>query len=372
MPRFLQRIIRDGARPVPAAPRVHLPVLELELDARAQPHVALGAHSADVQVPISPVRPASPTLPATVSERPSARRPAEAKPGERSPGRPAPRQDAPPPRAAPLPAPPPAKPKKSAVKSAVQDHGETFVAPRRRVAPPASASAPMQPPQPPPPPVQVLRPMLPSATSSAAESVTVFFRPGPKLAPDTDGPPGHEAAANAPLTTDVERLQSNATSRELRDVIAWIDAETSEATVPETTRVETMRVESHEPTPRRDDSATRSIEQPPMVRDAAVRAPPNQPQPGRPVSSIRSGQAEAAPDIGASVTRGTGDRERIGSPPAARREPLGPRLTVNHLNVQVVNESTPARKEPTRPSVSRSSLPREDWGRFERRHLRVP
>jgi hypothetical protein len=370
MPRFLQRIIRDGARPVPAAPRAHLqlPVLELELDATAQPHVAPGAHSADVRDPVSPVRPASPTLPATVSERPPAREPAEAKPGERSPARPAPGQDAAPPRAAPLPAPPQAKPKKSAVQSALRDPGETFVAPSRRVAPPAPASVPMQPPpQPPPPPAQALRPMLPSATSPAAESETVFLRPGPKLAPDTDVPPGHEAAANAPRRADVGRLQSNATSRELRDVVAWIEAGTSGATVPLT-----MRVESHEPTARSYDSATRSIEQPPIVPDATVRAPPNQPQPGRPVMSTHSGLAEAAPDMGASATRGTGDRERIGSPPAARREGHGPSLTVNHLTVQVVNESTPARKEPTRPPMSRPSLPREDWGRLERRHLRVP
>lgn len=357
MPRFLQRIIRDGSRPVPSAPRARLqpPVLELDLDATARPRQP-AAQSAQAQVPAPPARPAPPALPATVPRRPPAREPTEATSAERSPGGPAPMPDTTLPRAAGVPAAPPGQPEKSAA----QDRGDAFMAPRRRVVPPAPAEVPITlPPQAP-------RPVLPSATR-LAESETIFRRPVPSVAPETGRPPRDEAAADAPRRSGDEPSRSAGTSREIRDAIAWIEAGTPEATVPET-----MHVESPEPTARRDDRTISSTEQPPIVREVTVLPPSDQPRPGPPDTSPRPGRSEAASDIGRSAAGRTVDRERIDFPPAARREPPGARVTVNHLNVQVVNESSPPRKEPAQSSVVRPSAPQEDWGRFERRHLRVP
>lgn len=50
-----------------------------------------------------------------------------------------------------------------------------------------------------------------------------------------------------------------------------------------------------------------------------------------------------------------------------------PKLIVNRLNVQVVNEDRHRKAEKPSPKVQPPpSAPREDWGRFERRYLRLP
>lgn len=55
----------------------------------------------------------------------------------------------------------------------------------------------------------------------------------------------------------------------------------------------------------------------------------------------------------------------------ARRDAGGPHLTVNSLNVQVVNEERPTRM-PRRSERAAAPKPPEDWARFGRQHLRIP
>lgn len=94
-----------------------------------------------------------------------------------------------------------------------------------------------------------------------------------------------------------------------------------------------------------------------------VQAPAPRTSPER--EAARSPQAQAAPDVRPSALPG-------GRTPApARRDAAGAHLTVNTLNVQVVNEERPTRKP---PRSERASAPRppEDWARFGRQHLRIP
>jgi hypothetical protein len=50
-----------------------------------------------------------------------------------------------------------------------------------------------------------------------------------------------------------------------------------------------------------------------------------------------------------------------------------PALTVNHLNVRVINEDRHRKSEKPAPKVAPAvSAPRDDWSRFERHYLRLP
>jgi hypothetical protein len=100
--------------------------------------------------------------------------------------------------------------------------------------------------------------------------------------------------------------------------------------------------------------------QPAEARGAERTAVPR----GPPTEAAKSPQAKAAQDA-----RSAPADARKSAP--ARRDPAGAQLTINSLNVQLVNEERPARQPPRRERISAPSQP-DDWARFARQHLRVP
>jgi hypothetical protein len=193
-----------------------------------------------------------------------------------------------------------------------------------------------------------------------AEDATVF-RAHPRRLPDAKPAAGdvhHEGTARQ----DAEPASAGI-SRQLQAVVAWIESE------PAAPRVDVRQVNVRWPDAPAD---TRPVER--GTIGGAAGPASGAPQPVRP-DRARALEApvHAAPAIPAptaSAMREASVRERLSPPTAADREPRGSRLTVNHLNLQIVNEDRSTRKEPPHPRTP--SPPREAWGRFERRHLRVP
>jgi hypothetical protein len=300
VPSFLQRIIRNGARPIPVAPRAR----------RQPPAIALeGDHVVEPDAPprVPPREQASSPPPSYASCTMWSERIAENPPSDE-------------------------------IEVRLPQSTGTF----QLAAPPPGA-----------------RPA--GAMQTSAEHETVF-RARPRELPDAKQPSG-EAHPRPTLRQDAE-TELEAGSRQLEAVVAWVEPQPAPRTEVRQSIVRPSdRPADARPVGRtaigRADAAIPPSAETPTTRPDRTRARE---------TSVRVPSAVPAPP--ATTPLEPNARERSSAPAAADRLPRGARLTVNHLNVQIVNEDRSSRKEPPKPKTPSPS--REPWGTFERRHLRVP
>jgi hypothetical protein len=370
VPGFLQRIIRSGTRPVPAAPRPRRqpPTIALEVNHVTEPEPSAKAEPQDA----APAPARSPVPQESVAERQPVSDRTEVRP--------------------PRPEPPPRKQENSATTpqpsadlrsgstavhaAAIERPGPqapddaTFMAPRRPTAVRTGTPVPAATPAPAETPAHA-ETLLPKASIPPAngprttkeptvEGETVF-RARPRKIPESASAPGEERPTSAPKK-EVATEPAGA-SQHLQAVVSWIESSVSEE--PAARRVDLRAAIAPRP-----DTPTDAK---PDGRDGdgAAGPSPRQPKPAQPnLERAVEAPTQAAPEVRTPAKHETGVRENAAPPAAAERQPAGSRLTVNHLNVQIVNEDRSSRKEP--PRTRKLSPPREEWGKFERRHLRVP
>jgi hypothetical protein len=357
MPGFLQRIIGTGTRPVSLAPRPgwQAPVLALELTEIVEPEP-------NPQPQLSDVPPASAPL------RPHSSAPADTDSAQATPDR-VELQSAEPRSELPLPIPTTAARFSGALPSLRADPPSLapqtvdFVVPRRRASTLVRGDPPILPAEPFPP---NTGPTPPSASNFIPETETVFRVPRPKPPQSPRREP--ERAAETRAAKEMPPLSR--ISKQLQDVVAWIGSGQSEDPEPVPPRPEVR--DGNAP---RDDApaGAERVAETIIVRDPSAPAPLSEPPPGGPVQSSRmEPEPPAGPATPAVTVRQLDGGQRTGRHAAAKWAEAGPRLTVNHLNVQLINEDRRTSKEPARAETARASVPRGDWARYERRHMRVP
>jgi hypothetical protein len=153
---------------------------------------------------------------------------------------------------------------------------------------------------------------------------------------------------------------------QLREVIAWVQQE------PPDTGPERAIAGPPEPAPPAAERVREKIE----LREQPVWTP----APPAPAFEDVSPRSEAQPaPVKPTVleVRPASSRpsvlERLPAAATRSAEPVARGLTVNHLNVQVVNEDRHRKQEKHPPKLpSAAAVPRDDWGRFGRQYLRLP
>jgi hypothetical protein len=355
---FLQRIARNGMRFVPLAPRPRhqLPLISLEVD-RMVPAAAAQPAQQD----------AGPGPPLASSHAPLPREPLphESLPREPLSGEPAAMRSH-----------PAAHPRRSA--PAMMQHGPATdqTAASLSLPPPAGfdpqaqeqpaagehdASTPAHPAPPlpsrPPAPSRQLQTTTFVVPRSLASRKNSRLAPAPATAPPAEGSEGLSHAAVSARHEESEPSPGIMVER----AVAAARPEAAAATPAAPLRVELA-------------AAARGAGQAPQ-RSPDLPATPSAAAPRSPDASKTA--REANPHAEALRTPANrspaSSAERAAAAPAARREAAGARLTVNHLNVQVVNEEHGARKQAPAREKEKPPAPSspDDWGRWERRHMRI-
>jgi len=346
MPGFLQQIIRSGTRPVPTGPRAQWqsPMIPLDVNEVVPPQAAPTPPPVEQHPPMRPRPPisspdAAEGTPAVHRKTAAQEPPAPTPPPSLDSG---PDQQA---RSRPVvpPAPPLERPQGP-------DSGAIFFAapPRTSVASSNRTLGPARAPFPP----------LPPAPSAAPVEVTETTFRAPRRRPaisDTDPPAGGASRTVMPIAD-----HTPAPAVQLDPVLSSIEAARPHEAIPASPDV-SPRDARFEP----DEKLARAERIEERQRPLATPATPSFASNGGPFTAVLE---RGAADPNSPVGHEPGPRQ--GPTPLRALRETSPHLTVNHLNVQVINEERHSRKEPPRPPAP--TIPREDWGRFERRHLRVP
>jgi hypothetical protein len=361
MPGFLQRIIRSGTRPVPLAPRPgwQAPVLGLELTDMIEPKPSPQPQRSDAQLGPTPLHPHSSNRADTDSVQAAPDR-VEMQSAEARSKRPVPIQTTASPVSGALPSSPAEPPSQTVFP---QGNAEDFVVPRRHASTPVAGGRRVLPAEPISPNTGSPSPL---AINFISENETVFRVPSPKPPQSTHREPVGAAETRAAN----EKPPVAIIAQQFQDVISWIESGqlADPEPVPPRPEVRDHIVPHHDATVGAERAAETII-----VQDPSAPAPSSEPRPARPVQSSRMEREPPAGAATAALTvRELDYGHRTGPPAAAKRAETGPRLTVNHLNVQLINEDRRASKEPARAETARASVPRADWARYERRHMRVP
>jgi hypothetical protein len=335
-------------------------VLALELTDTIEPEPSPQPQLSDARLGPTPLHPHSSTPAGTASAHAASDR-VEMQSAEPRSELPAPMQTTAPPVSGALPSSPAEPPSQTLFP---QGNDEDFVVPRRHASTPVAGGRRVLPAEPISP--NTLSPP-PLATNFISETETVFRVPSPKPPQSTHREPVGAAETRAAN----EKPPVASISQQLRDAIYWIESGQPADSEPVRPRpgVREDITQRHDAAAGAERAAETII-----VRDPSPPAPSGEP---RPVGAVQFSRMEPEPSAGPStpaltVREVVDYAQRSGRPPAAKRTEAGPRLTVNHLNVQVINEARRASKEPARAETVRAAAPREDWARYERRHMRVP